>query len=352
MPHMLAAEHMGIVQALQYGAARNDATLSAAVAAIGSQVKRLVLTFDGDGLWTFTSAWSIPANIVFEVPPGVKVTGAGNATINGIFVSYDPDWYTGTGTVTFPSSSAFAYFNKLIATQIGLNTNAPLTQLHLSGDSTLPAAITLEERSGGGGGAIVNYRTGGTNRASVGFAAGSTNYQINLAGGVKCVIAGAGANQVGIGETNPTHLLQLGLDDAWKPGTTTWTVISDTRTKEEDSAFTDGLNVVRAARPIRFRYNGKGGTPTTDALQIGFVAQELEQVAPYMVIHAPGKLEESDAEETDLLGYQGHALPLVLLNAIKEQQAMIEALTARLDALEAATPEETPQPSAAKKRAH
>lgn len=76
--------------------------------------------------------------------------------------------------------------------------------------------------------------------------------------------------------------LQLGNDNAYKPSTSTWGVLSDRRVKENIDPFTDGLNVVLKIKPVSFNYNGLGGTPKGERA-IGTVAQERQQLAPYMV---------------------------------------------------------------------
>ena len=46
--------------------------------------------------------------------------------------------------------------------------------------------------------------------------------------------------RVGIGTGNPTHRLELSTDDAAKPGTNTWTVVSDIRMKQNIHPYKDG----------------------------------------------------------------------------------------------------------------
>ena len=45
-------------------------------------------------------------------------------------------------------------------------------------------------------------------------------------------------------------------------------------------------------------------------------------------------LNETDTTKTDILNFNGHELIYVLINAVKEQQALIVALTARIEILE------------------
>ena len=155
---------------------------------------------------------------------------------------------------------------------------------------------------------------------------------------IRMVIDNSG--HVGIGLTGPTYQLQLSTDSAAKPTTNTWTIASDKRIKKNISDFTDGLNVVMKLKPRTYQYNGLGGKGYDDTdTHIGFVAQEVEPVAPYMVETNKGTI--GGVQVNDFKNYQGHALSFILVNAIQEQQAIIKAqqseineLKARLDKLE------------------
>ncbi|RLG16082.1 hypothetical protein DRN69_01680, partial [Candidatus Pacearchaeota archaeon] len=60
--------------------------------------------------------------------------------------------------------------------------------------------------------------------------------------------------------------------------------------------------------------------------KVGIIAQELQKIAPYMITKHRAKLHPDDKNETELLDYQGHALPFILVNAIQEQQSIIQEL--------------------------
>jgi hypothetical protein len=69
------------------------------------------------------------------------------------------------------------------------------------------------------------------------------------------------------------------------------------------------------------RYNYKANAPfCADGEQIGVIAQELERIAPYMVSKKEG------AGFTGLREVNNQAYVFLLINAVKEQQAQIEAL--------------------------
>jgi hypothetical protein len=126
---------------------------------------------------------------------------------------------------------------------------------------------------------------------------------------------------VGIGmSTAPAHLLQLGLDDAAKPSTSTWTIASDGRLKDPESIepFTEGSEFIRRLpQPVWFRYRKESGLPS-DRRVAGWVAQDVASVAPFMVRRTKQKLTVNDAQETDTLSLNTNELPYAMLNSIKE----------------------------------
>jgi hypothetical protein len=82
-------------------------------------------------------------------------------------------------------------------------------------------------------------------------------------------------------------------------------------------------------RPVRYDWKEGYGNPD----QLGFIAQEVEQVFPRMLGEWKIKPDE-DAYKT--VG-TSELIP-VLVKAIQEQQAIITALTARVEALEGTQP--------------
>ena len=102
--------------------------------------------------------------------------------------------------------------------------------------------------------------------------------------------------------------------------------------------FTDGLKIALQLQAVIYRYNGKGGMRPTRDEHIGYLAQAIQAIAPYMVTSRKGKLTPDDTQETDLLDYNGHALVFILVNAIQELTARLvtlETLPGRLERLEA-----------------
>ena len=138
---------------------------------------------------------------------------------------------------------------------------------------------------------------------------------------------------VGIGVTAPTFRLQLNADSAAKPTTNTWTIVSDQRIKTNVEPYTKGLAEVCQVKPITYDYNGKGGLAAGPG-GVSILAQELQPIFPECIGSYKAKLNDDDAEETDILNYNGHAITFALINAVKELNVKVVALEARVAALE------------------
>lgn len=137
------------------------------------------------------------------------------------------------------------------------------------------------------------------------------------------------AGNVGIGTNAPANLLSVN-GNADKPGGGTWTASSDRRVKKDIADFKDGLNVIKQLRPVTYRYNEKSGFKDLNKQYVGFIAQEVEKSAPYMVNIKDDTAVSglSDRRELD-----DSALTKILVNAIQEQQKEIETLKSQVQQL-------------------
>lgn len=139
------------------------------------------------------------------------------------------------------------------------------------------------------------------------------NFYSNVTGDILSI---AGDGKVGIMTTVPAYTLHVN-GTAGKPGGGSWENASDARLKQEVEDFTDGLSVLGRLRPVTYRYNGKAGLPTGERY-VGVIAQEAQAVVPYMV-------SEFVAEDGETyLQFDPSALDFIAINAIREQQNLIE----------------------------
>ncbi len=145
---------------------------------------------------------------------------------------------------------------------------------------------------------------------------------------VAMVVRGSG--RVGIGVNSPTTLLQVN-GTAGKTGGGSWTATSDRRTKKDITDFTPGLDVLTQINPVTFKYNGLYNTSDDGKDYVGIIAQEVQEVAPYMIgSHKVPKTLDAPIEE-EILNYDGGThLLYILVNSVKEQQQQINQLKLEL----------------------
>lgn len=107
-----------------------------------------------------------------------------------------------------------------------------------------------------------------------------------------------------------------------------WTVVSDSRDKTNFGTVPHGLNFVTNLTPISYQFKASRDedTPNGD-VRYGFKAQDilaLEGDSPVII----------DAKNPEKLYYNGESLVPVLVNAIKEQQTIIENLKGLVESLQ------------------
>jgi len=138
------------------------------------------------------------------------------------------------------------------------------------------------------------------------------------------------SGNVGIGTSAPAYQLQLSLNSAAKPSSSLWTVVSDSRVKENIRDYTTGLEAILKIEPKLYDYNGKAGFEKTKD-NIGIIAQDMQNVMPETIKTYNTKLNEDDTEDTELLNFDGHAVTFALINAVKDLKAEIEELKKQIN---------------------
>jgi hypothetical protein len=216
--------------------------------------------------------------------------------------------------------------------RVGIGAPAPLTPLNVTGQAndtdgtgSSQGQVIIQDSDNATSGLVLGYRY----QTSVAEYA-----RIQTILGTALAIQAGGGN-VGIGLSNPAYRLQLSADSAAKPTTNTWTIASDARIKTNIQDYTKGLEEIKRVRPVTYDYNGCAGFPAGDG-GISIIAQEIQSVFPECVGQFSAKLHPEDAEETQILNYNGHAVTFALINAVKELAAKVESLEARIAVLEGA----------------
>lgn len=121
---------------------------------------------------------------------------------------------------------------------------------------------------------------------------------------------------------NSRHPMVLNLDTGDVTFSGNITAYSDARLKKEVKDLGYGLDEILKLRPVSFKRIGED----TDRTEMGFIAQEVREVMPEIVIEA------QDEEKTLTMTYDKMVAPLV--KAIQEQQVMIEKLMKKIEILE------------------
>ena len=133
---------------------------------------------------------------------------------------------------------------------------------------------------------------------------------------------------VGILLNTPTFALHLAADSAGKPSTSTWSVVSDLRLKQNIKPVKDdSLAILDRLDWIRFEYNGLANMPRGEKA-IGLVAQELLLQLPEAVSSTKTKLKETDTEETEVMAIDYHYIIVHSARAIQQLSAEVQALKA------------------------
>ena len=125
---------------------------------------------------------------------------------------------------------------------------------------------------------------------------------------------------------------------------------SDSRDKADIADTSLGLDFIKDLRPVQFKWDyredyrtdkgqelsevTKNGSKKRTRLHQGFIAQEVKQTMDASGVDFAGYQDHSlnGGDDVKSLGYEEFIAPMV--KAIQEQQALIEALTQRVEALE------------------
>ncbi len=124
-------------------------------------------------------------------------------------------------------------------------------------------------------------------------------------------------------------------------GASAFNVVSDIRLKNNISKFKHGLDAVMKLKPITYTYNGGAGIEDRE-VHVGLAAQNLQEVAPELVKEfeyqdheiisgMEGITKKVGSAET-YLQIKDNQVKYLLVNAIQEQQLIIDDQKAQLDA--------------------
>jgi hypothetical protein len=211
--------------------------------------------------------------------------------------------------------------------------NLNASQLAVSGASYLGGAATF-----GGDVVLNNPSIGYITRSAAAVGTGNLRIEFIRTGGGSLHSVAFTSNlvtcsgNIGIGTTGPAYQLQLSTDSAAKPTTSTWTIASDRRVKQDiENANIDlCYSTVRSLPLRRYTYDPEFFTDDTirDRRVVGWIAQEVEAVLPKAVS------QSSQYGYDDFLSLDADQLYKTMYGALQKVISVQEALEARVAALE------------------
>jgi hypothetical protein len=183
----------------------------------------------------------------------------------------DPD-----DTMIFQGGGTPVLSMQLGSNRVGVGTSAPTHRFHVVAQD----AVGLFESTGSQAYLRLSTAEGLLNRVEI----------TNRPGGrLSLWTAGAGdifnitrGGNVGIGTTSPTHRFVV-IGSAAKPGGGAWTTTSDQRLKRNIAPLECALDRLLQLRGVSYEWIDPARQGGLDGIQIGMVAQEVEQVFPEWV---------------------------------------------------------------------
>jgi hypothetical protein len=231
-------------------------------------------------------------------------------------------------TTTANGSSPIERMRVTSTGNVGIGTTAPAAkvQIHSTGFSTTPLLVRnslginlveVAESATGNAYFLIDSSTGTTQirlttAGAPSYYNGPSNFGIGTTTPANKLSVTGNADvsgNVGIGLTNPGYQLELSTDSAAKPGTSSWTIASDSRLKDVSGPFVRGVSALEQIHPIYFRYKSDNplGLPANQEY-VGILAQEAKEAVP-------------EAVSTDTRGYlhlTNDAIVWTIMNAVKE----------------------------------
>ena len=205
----------------------------------------------------------------------------------------------GVGSFTAPTQTLQVTGNGTISGKVGIGTTSPEQTLHVNGLGVLST----------GSGAGFVFRDRGSTSANDDWLWYST-------GNVARFRRANDPNPGDLFTISSTGVVQLfGLGSAggvalcFNPGNQISLCSSSIRYKNNINNFSSGLDLIRRLRPVSFNWKAN------NQADMGLVAEEVADVEPLLVIH-------NDKGEVEGVKYD--RVGVVLINAVKEQQAQIE----------------------------
>jgi len=285
--------------------------------------------------------------VLYSNTTGISNTASGYQALysnttgsNNTALGYGADVSTGnlTNATAIGANAIVSQSNSLVlgnAVNVGIGTSAPNEKLEISGGNVaIDNGVTSRLKFVNGStllSEIGQYNTTGmfiANKQN-----GPIRFHTGLSNDTKMIIESTG--NVGIGTSAPSHKLDV-VGTAGLSTGTAWTNTSDMRLKENVRSYERGLDEILQINPIYYTYTEESGlkNPEEYGENIGISAQELQNIIPEAITVRAVTLKDGTVMEDALELTKADAMWFALINAVKEQQAIIEDLKASNEQLQ------------------
>lgn len=307
--------------------------------------------FDGNvGLNTTFKNWGA-SNTVLQLGLYASLYDSGGSTIFA-FNSYNDgtgNKYIGTGTLamryivndsghtwqTAPIGTAddnITYTDRMIIKadgKVGIGTTSPSGQLEVKGFAKILNLLTTEARGGGDCYFSLSDPTG--QKGYFGYGSASTDdFYVSNNINSDMLFRTNSTERMRIASTGTVKINNLGTGTVYSnAGILTNTNPSDERLKDEITDLQYGLNEILQLRPVSYSWIND---TANQGKQFGFIAQEVQEIMPDLI----SEFETKDGEEDVVrLGLDKEAIFVTLVNAIKEQNEVLQQLKVEIELLKA-----------------
>ena len=278
-----------------------------------------------------TSAAGIGAGLIFEIEDGGNTEEQGRINVELDDVTNNSE--DATMTFDINQNGAMTEFMRIDGTSgyVGIGTSSPAARLHIDGDGTADGAAILEITSDGDRNIEIRNPVDADGNSPFQFWTGNAweflvdgNSTLNIHAGGDTYIATTSdadffrvdysADRVGIGTSSPGYTFDVSGDINYSGSLTN---VSDKRFKKDITKIKNALSLINQfdGYHYNFRVDEFPSQNFDTVAQIGFIAQELNEVLPQLV------------SQNDSGYYSVNYIKVVpvLVMAMKEQQAIIKA---------------------------
>ena len=210
---------------------------------------------------------------------------------------------------------------------VGIGTANPTTTLHIEGPDTATPPLVLISNTSEDYGGIRFADSSALTSQNFDFLYNSSSQDFKIrSDDTDNIMYFDYLGNIGIGVVNPTYQLQLSTDSAAKPTTSTWTIASDRRLKENiedadlDICYNDIKNL--PLRIFKWRDNYIDIHNVEDTTNLGFIAQEVELINKKAVTT---KIDNKYGLE-DFKSINKDQLIMSLFGAVKKLQNEVETM--------------------------